>query len=85
METTGMLQDNVERIQQALLQTYVPTTQQPQPQQQQQQGISLQTSTATGINGQLLTQIHPVVGGNISSLTGKVITRGLDVDVDALR
>ena len=72
METTGMLQESVERIQQALLQTYVPTSQQ-QPQQQQQsqqQGITIQTSTSAGIAGQLLTQIHPVVGANIPSLAG---------------
>ena len=67
METTGMLQESVERIQQALLQTYVPTTQQ----QQQQQGIAIQTSSATGISGQLVTQIHPVVGANIPSIAGE--------------
>ena len=73
MGTTGMLQDSVERIQQALLQTYVPTTQQQQQQQQptQPQGIALQTSTTMGPNGQLVTQIHPVVGANISSLPGE--------------
>ena len=63
-----MLQESVERIQQALLQTYIPATQHQQA--TQQQGIALQTSSATGLNGQLVTQIHPVVGANISGLSG---------------
>ena len=66
-----MLQESVERIQQALLQTYVPTTQ--QQQQPSQQGITIQTSTTTGLNGQLVTQIHPVLGANISSLPGVML------------